>query len=174
MSFQRADLAVFMIVVVGHAAFNVLFAPWGTPSRDYPRADVVIGAIGVQPVLFARWGALSPSMVKNLPWALVGCVVIAYAQSIRSLRVIAPSTEKVDGLQPLFVMLAAFVAWPALAWAAISILCAGSPAARSQTTEQVASIQFGAATSGCVTALALRICGCRIGRAQVDLRRQSM
>ena len=284
----RADLTVLMILVVGHAAFNALFAPFGTPASDYPStwAFPVIGAIGVQPVLFAMWGALSPSIVKSLPWALVGCVVVAYAESIRSLRLIAASTtngapfqsvlfvlavfvvatvlllivrhvfsyrivcDVTNQLQPrspedsqftlrhllcwtavcavllalgrlisphgtgmlpvgdlgqavaqmagflgifcLFLfptvavpwialtfrpkasllMAGAFAAWAALSWITISVLCAVTPASPTEATEAIVLIQLGAATSGCVTALPLRICGFRIRRGHHVSRRQ--
>ena len=110
-SFRRVDLAVLVILVVGHAAFNALFAPLGTSVSQYPSkwAYPAIGVIGVQPVLFAMWAALgTPSFVKRFPWAVVACFIVAYAQSLRSFRLIARPTASGNPFQPVLFTLGVF------------------------------------------------------------------
>ena len=145
-SFRRVDLAVLVILVVGHAAFNALFAPFGTAASQYPSnwAYPAIGVIGVQPVLFAMWAALgTPSFVKRFPWAVVACVIVAYAQSVRSFCLIARSTASGDPFQAVFLTLGVFFVVTLVLLVIRRVFsCRIQPHGTDHTQEHLEDIQF--------------------------------
>lgn len=89
--FPRSPSLLLAVIVLGHAVFDALFAPFGTPPDEYPYAAayLVMGVIFLQPVLFALWAGLgSQPYFQRLPWTAVACVVVAYAQSVPWFRVV--------------------------------------------------------------------------------------
>jgi hypothetical protein len=98
-------------LVVAHATFGALFAPFGIAASEYPAigAYLAIGAIGMQPVLFAMWAALgAESLFKRFAWAAAACAVVAYAQSIPSFRLVGRSAAKTSALHTLLFTLLIF------------------------------------------------------------------
>jgi hypothetical protein len=102
---------ILAALVVAHATFGALFTPIGVATSQYPRvgAYLAIGAIGIQPVLFAMWAALGPdSLFKRFAWAAAACALVAYARSIPSFRLVGKSAAKTNPFQELLFTLLIF------------------------------------------------------------------
>jgi hypothetical protein len=113
---QSAGLTALTIVIIGHAAFNALFSPIGTSTTDCPkwRAYSVIGAMAAQPILFAMWGMLSPSILKGIPSAIFAVVFVSFAESIRSMHLIGTSKPNSNSFAHVYLALIVFVLSTAL------------------------------------------------------------
>jgi len=84
----RWQWLVLGLLVLGHASFDAVFTPMGTPVDDNAMAApyAVIGVIAVQPMLLAMWVALGRGpLVQRLFWAVLACVLVASGDALGSL-----------------------------------------------------------------------------------------
>jgi hypothetical protein len=155
-----------VILVVAHATFDALFSPLGSPLTKYPAAAVylVMGVLFLQPVLFAMWAALgSQPYFKRVPWAIVACVLVAYAQSMTWFRVVGTPSSSTGAFESLVMILVLFSV-TALAFFAIRWLSSWRIDQRVEDDPQsVGDLQFGLRyLLGWVTASALLMAAGRV------------